>query len=103
MFEGVITRPNALAQVDFEPSKDAGKQADQNRGQQDIAFRVLNVFGQCGHAIKADIGEGSQRTAFRMTWESKFWGRKRGATKKARPNLGREKEADRQEHDKKPR
>ena len=54
-------RPHALAQVDLDAAKNAGKQADQNGGQEHVALGVYDILGQRRHPVKPDVGERGQR------------------------------------------
>src|SRR5579859_567556 len=54
-------RPNKLRQIDQKASKNAGKDANQYRCEQHIAFRILDVFCQCGYAVESDVGKRRKR------------------------------------------
>ncbi len=95
----VKARPHALAQVDLDAAKDAGKQADQNRGQEHIALGVFDILGQRRHAVKPDVGERRQRHGAADDPEVKRFGivkRQRG--KYSIPAIQVEKVADGQEY-----
>ena len=59
--EGVVVGPDAVSEVDLESAEDAGAQANENRGEGDVAARVLDLFGQGGDAVEADVGERGER------------------------------------------
>ena len=54
---GGPVRPNALSEIHLNGAEDACQHANHYRRQQHVTFRILHVFGECGDAVKPDIGE----------------------------------------------
>src|SRR5207247_9963232 len=59
--KGAEVRPDPLPKIGQKASEDPGKEADENRCQQYVAFWILDVLGQGGYSVEADIGQGRER------------------------------------------
>ena len=50
-------RPDELPGIDLQRSQQAGNQAGEHRGQQDVAPGIFRFFGERGDAVETNIGE----------------------------------------------
>src|SRR5579885_2014966 len=57
----VPVRPNHLREINEQPSKDTRECAYQHSREQDVALRILHVFGKCSDSVEAYIGKRSER------------------------------------------
>lgn len=56
-------REDALREIDLQTAEDAGKEADKDGRDQDVAPRIVDIFREGADAIKAAIGKSSNRSA----------------------------------------
>ena len=49
--------PDQLPGINFRGGQHAGDQAREHGGQQDIAPRIVGLFGKRGDAVEPDVGE----------------------------------------------
>src|ERR1700733_4786064 len=59
--KGTVGRPDPLAEVNFKPSDNSRKEANENSRQHDVAFGVLHVFRERSYPVEAYIGQGGVR------------------------------------------
>ena len=50
-------RPHPLGKVDLQRTEQPREKTDVDRGQQDIASRILDLFRQGGDPIEPNVGE----------------------------------------------
>src|ERR1017187_6698976 len=54
--------PDKLGGIHFESGEDTGNQTNHDRGQKNVAARILNLLRERGHGVEADVGEYSYRS-----------------------------------------
>jgi len=59
--KGVPVRPDPLAKVNLKTTENSGEHANQDRGQEHIAFWIFNLFRKGRDSIKANVGECGER------------------------------------------
>jgi hypothetical protein len=62
-------RPDPRAQIGFKCAAHSRENASEHDRERNVTLGILDVFGQSGHAVEADIGQRSKEVAVRMRCE----------------------------------